>query len=163
MKAQRKLRIQNQLRQYLKQFRNINGLSAEQACETIGVEIATYRILEGKKPARRIITILEYLESLATLNGESLTSFVAYLERDPRTESGSKTLKRKMFEWEKSLLERFDLLGIPLRNRFLKYLEETTRDETTRILGCMVKLFTMPESRREALFNLIDEMDNDET
>lgn len=151
-------RIQNQLRQYLKDYRNINNLSAELAAENLDVEIATYRILEGKKPSNRVISVLEYLHKIAQLNSMSLTSFISFLERNARTESGTAEMKRKLFNWEQELLDKFDFVGIPLRNRFLKGLSLMSKDEVTDSLTCLTRIISLPKNKRIVLFNLVKEM-----
>ncbi|MFK7824492.1 MAG: hypothetical protein AB8G05_10055 [Oligoflexales bacterium] len=158
MKELIKQRVQNQLRQFLKDYRNINGLSAEQAAEQLEVEIATYRILEGRKPANRVVSVLEYLEKIAALNKMSLSSFINYLERSGRTESGVNRMKRKLFEWEKDLLEKFDFVGIPLRNRFMKGFLSKDKGEVKEILTCLTRIVSLPASKRKVLFELVREM-----
>ena len=153
--------IQDQLRQFLKDYRNISDLSAEQAADKIGVEIATYRTLEGRKPANRVISVIEYLEKIAALNKMSLTAFMAFLERNQRTESGSSETKRKLYDWERDLLAKFDKIGIPLRNRFLKGLLARSDQEVREILTCLVQMFLLSESKRNVLFSLIKEMSTD--
>ena len=156
-----KQQIQGQLRQYLKDYRNINELSAEQAAEKIGVEIATYRTLEGLKPANRVLSVLEYLETIAALNKMSLSSFMAFLERNQRTESGSNDVKRKLYDWERDLLNKFDKIGIPLRNRFMKGFLSRSDEQVREILTCLVQIVSLPDSKRNALFHLVREMQSD--
>ena len=155
-----KSRIQTQLRQFLKDYRNMNNLSADQAAELLGVEIATYRTLEGNKTTNRVLSALEHLEKYAALNKWSLTTFVTFLERNGRTESGSNQIKRTLYEWERELLERFDMVGIPLRNRFMRGLKGVTDAQVKEILTGLTQLISMPENERQALFNLIREMKN---
>ncbi|MBI2603197.1 MAG: hypothetical protein HYW48_09080 [Deltaproteobacteria bacterium] len=156
-----KQRVQNQLRQFLKDFRNGNNLSAEQAAERLEVEIATYRILEGRKPANRVLSVLEYLEKIASLNKMSLSAFIGFLERTQRTESGSLETKRTLYEWERDVLDKFDFVGIPLRNRFLKGFLEKSKEEVREILTCLTRIVSLPEAKRRALFNLVKEMVSD--
>ncbi|MFK7827875.1 MAG: hypothetical protein AB8G05_27250 [Oligoflexales bacterium] len=151
-------RIQNQLRQYLKDYRNINSLSAELAAENLEVEIATYRILEGKKPSNRVISVLEYLHKIAQLNKMSLSSFISFLERNGRTESGTLEMKRKLFNWEQELLDKFDYVGIPLRNRFLKGFLGMNKEEVADSLTCLTRIVSMPKNKRDVLFSLVKEM-----
>ena len=158
MRPTAKQRVQNQLRQFLKDYRNINDLSAEQAAEKLDVEIATYRILEGKKPANRVISVLEYLEKIAALNKMSLSTFVSFLERTQRTESGEGKMKRDLFDWEKELLDKFDFVGIPLRNRFMKGFLGKSKDEIREILTCLTRIVSLSEEKRQVLFALVKEM-----
>ena len=158
MDDKEKQKIQQQLRQFLKEFRNANDLSAEHAAELLGVEIATYRTLEGHKASNRVISVLEYLAKIGSLNKMSLSAFINFLERSQRTQSGSLQAKRPLYEWERDLLEKFDMIGIPLRNRFLKSFESKTSQETIEILMCLNRIVSMPEAKRTVLFNLVKEM-----
>ncbi len=158
MKDTAKQRIQNQLRQFLKDFRNHNNLSAEQAAEILEVEIATYRVLEGRKPINRVISVLEYLDKIAALNKMSLSAFVSFLDRTSRTESGSNEMKRTLFDWEREILDKLDFVGIPLRNRFLKSFLGKNKEEVREILTCLTQIVGLPESKRRVLFDLVKEM-----
>ncbi|MFK7826805.1 MAG: hypothetical protein AB8G05_21865 [Oligoflexales bacterium] len=160
MKELAKQRVQNQLRQFLKDFRNIKNISAEQAADILNVEIATYRILEGKKPANRVISVLEYLGKIADLNKMSLSTFINFLERTDRTESGSNVTKRKLFNWERDLLDKFDFIGIPLRNRFMAGFTDKTKEDTREILTCLTRIVSLSYSKRKVLFELVKEMDS---
>jgi len=153
-----KQKIQNQLRQFLKEYRTVNGLSAEQAADNLQVEIATYRTLEGRKPSNRVISVLEYLEKIASLNKMSLCSFINLLERSQRTESGSNQTKRSLYSWERELLDKFDKVGIPLRNRFLKSFTDKSGEEIKELLVCLTQIAAMTKSKRSALFALVKEM-----
>lgn len=161
MDVSRRQKLQNQLRQFLKDFRNVNGLSAEQAAEQIEVEIATYRTLEGRKPSNRVISVLEYLDKIASLNKLSLSAFINFLERSQRTESGSNEVKRSLYQWEHELLEKFDMVGIPLRNRFMRSFMSKSNQDVKETLTCLTQIASMPESKRTALFNLVKEMGSD--
>ena len=156
-----KQRLQNQLRQFLKEYRTVNKLSAEQAADNLQIEIATYRTLEGKKPSNRVISVLEYLERIAALNKISLSSFINFLERSQRTESGTNHIKRPLYSWERELLDKFDKVGIPLRNRFLKSFAEKSEEEIKELLVCLTQIAAMSKSKRTALLTLIKEMLND--
>jgi transcriptional regulator with XRE-family HTH domain len=156
MKEERKKRIQMQLRQFLKDYRNTNDLSAESAAEKLKVEISTYRALEGKKTTNRVISVLEYIDHFASLSSYSLTEFVAFLERSGRTESGSNVAKRKLYQWEIQLLDSFDKVGIPLRNLFLSRLQSKPPDELKASLKCLSEIIKMSTEKRQVLFDLVD-------
>lgn len=161
MKNSKNQQIQNQLRQFLKSYRNHEGLSAQEAASKLGIEIAAYRTLEGKKPANRALTAILYLKKLASLNKASLTSFASFLERNDRTESGSNQLKRELWLWEKKLLEKFDFVGIPLREKFLKKLDSLEDKDLTNSLSCLAKIISLKEEQRKALFKLVEVFPND--
>lgn len=161
MDVSRRQKLQNQLRQFLKDFRNINNLSAEQAAEHIEVEIATYRTLEGRKPSNRVISVLEYLDKIASLKKLSLTAFISFLERSQRTESGSNEMKRTLYQWERDLLEKFDFVDIPLRNRFMRSFMSKSNQDVKATLACLTQIASMSDSKRIALFNLVKEMEHD--
>lgn len=161
MENAQKQRIQNQLRQFLKDYRNLHGLSAEQVAEKLGIEIATYRILEGNKPTNRVISVIEYLEKIPALNNMTLSSFINFLERSQRTESTSNETKRTLFRWERDLLDKFDLIGIPIRNRFMQGFSSKSPDEIKEILTCLTQIVSMKNSKRQVLVNLVKEMVTD--
>ena len=161
MNAQEKRKVQDQLRQLLKQYRAEHNLSAEQAADKLGVEIATYRTLEGVKASNRVLSVLEYLDKIAAINKLSLTSFISFLERNQRTDSGSNNLKRELYDWEKSLLNKFDMVGIPLRNRFIKVLTNKDDEEVKENLSFLTLVSSLPMSKRKALFTLVKEMASD--
>jgi hypothetical protein len=156
MKEERKKRIQMQLRQFLKDYRNTHDLSADHAAEKLKVEISTYRALEGKKTTNRVISVLEYIDHFASLSSYSLTEFVAFLERSGRTESGSSYAKRKLYQWETQLLDAFDKVGIPLRTLFLTRLKSCPSDELKDSLKCLSAIITLPANRRQVLFDLVE-------
>jgi transcriptional regulator with XRE-family HTH domain len=161
MNNQEKRKIQDQLRQFLKQYRIEHRLSAEQTADKLGVEIATYRTLEGIKASNRVLSVLEYLEKIAALNKLTLTSFMGFLERNQRTESGTNNLKRELYDWEKNLLHKFDMLGIPLRNRFMKILTNKDDEEVKENLSFLTHVSSLPMAKRKALFTLVKEMASD--
>lgn len=157
MDESKKIQIQNQLRNHLKEYRKIHGISAEKASSMLGIEIATYRILEGKKPANRVISVLEYLDEIAKLNKMNLHDFISYLliegENEPKKKKRTGLLK-----WESELLDKFKLITTPTRSQFISALKNKTKDEFKEILTCLVKITTLSDSKRKALFNLIKEI-----
>ncbi len=161
MEHSKKQQFQNQLRQFLKSYRNHRGLSAEEAARELGIEIAAYRTLEGKKPSNRALTAILYLEKLASLNKTSFSAFASFLERNDRTKSGSSELKRELWLWEKKLLEKFDFVGIPLRERFLKSLNTLEDQDLSESLVCLVNMISLRKSKRKALFKFVEEMIDD--
>lgn len=158
MNEQQKQKIQNQLRQFLKDYRKITNLSAEKTAKILGVEIATYRILEGKKPANRVISVLDYLKKMADLNKMALSDFINYLEMTDQSTQGSKNIKNGLSKWEHDLLDKFACLNIPLRNQFMTSLMKKTKEEVDEIITCITQIVSLSESKRRALFTLIKEM-----
>lgn len=155
MREKAKLEIQEQLRKYLKQYRMAHDLSAEQAAEKLGVEIATYRTLEGKKPANRVMSSLEYLGNIAKLSRMSLTSFIKYLERNDRTKSGSNELKRELYGWEQEVLDYFDQIGIPIRKKFLEHLRKQQDEYFQEQIYQFIQIVMLPKEKKQVIDQLL--------
>ena len=161
MEAKNQEKVQNQLSLFLKRYRRRNSLTAQEAARTLDMEIASYRKLEGKRLSNRVISSFSYLEKIASLNDMSLSAFVTYLERNGRTESGTNEMKRELWIWEKKLLEKFDFVGIPLRERFLKGLDKLKDKELAEMLACLVNMSGMNKAKRKALCRFIEEMSHE--
>ena len=56
------------------------------------------------------------------------------------------------------MLDKFDFVGIPLRNRFLSGFLDKPSEEVKEILSCLTRIVSLPDAKRRALFNLVKEM-----
>lgn len=156
MKLSEKQKIQLQLRQYLKSYRNDRDLSAEEAAKDLGIEIATYRNLEGKKTTNRLMSSLEYIVKIASLKDLNLMEFISYLTRNRRTESGSNLMKRSLYSWETKLLDLFDKVGISDRENFIKLVEEN--QNLKQQIKLILQLNELKPEVREKLITFISSL-----
>jgi hypothetical protein len=67
-------------------------------------------------------------------------------------------MKRPLYSWERELLDKFDKIGIPLRNRFLKSFADKSAEDIKEMLVCLTQIAAMTKSKRLALFTLVKEM-----
>ena len=139
---------QLQLRQFLKSYRNKEDCTAEETADRLGVEIATYRNLEGIKPNNRVISALDYLTKIAALSELSLSQFMDLLHRNTRTKSGSSSMKRDLYKWEQDLLQVFDFIGISLRNDLIAAIKSLAKEDWREVVRHIVNLLKLdPEDR----------------
>ena len=91
---------QQKLANYLKNYRVCKGLRSKELGRRLGYSEAKYSSLESdKKPYQKFINVLQYIYSLADLEGMSISEFILMIEGCPK--------KNKYFQcFENEKLER---------------------------------------------------------
>ena len=149
---------QLQLRQFLKNYRNKEDCTADEAAGRLGIEIATYRNLEGIKPNNRVITSLDYLSKIAALSELSLSQFMDFLHRNARTKSGSNAMKRDLYTWERDLMHVFDFIGISLRNDLIAAIKNLEKEEWRAVVRHILNLLRLDPEDREIFMKMTQKL-----
>ncbi len=93
MDANSKEAIQERFRVYLKTYRESKGLTQQHLAKKFGYAESHIKKFEGKDSNNRLITSLEFMENLASLQKISLIDFLCYLLDAPTAGSSAKIVK----------------------------------------------------------------------
>ena len=156
LSEEQKQKFQQKISHYLKGYRLRNNLTGEDLAGIMGLSIATFRALEGSKPAGRMVNSLDFLASLYSLEeGMSLADFAIYLDSSERgTVSEGSSLHRKLFPWEKHLLGAFDKLGMLLRREFVN--DICINEPLEKYVELILKLKKLDDSEFKVIEDMVD-------
>jgi len=157
MESEKRYLIQSQLRQFLRAYRSAERLSAEDAASMLGVEITSYRKLEGFKPDNRLVNSVGYLEKIASLREMELPDFTSYLLAHENPRQG----KRNLYKWEKQVLAAFERMSISKRNTVLSYLNALSDDEISEFYNLLTALSKKRASKIKLLTQILKEFKDD--
>ena len=146
-----------QLRQFLRMYRCSENLSAEQAASLLGLEIASYRKLEGFKPENRLINSLAYVGKIASLREMTIPDFTSFILAEEHHRDGS----RNLYKWEKDLISAFNRMSISKRNKVILYLNSLNDEEVDGFYELLVALIKKKSSKIKILFQILKELKDD--
>lgn len=163
-------KFQNQLRTYLKGYKQKSDITSEDLAEELGYTINVCRALEGFKPYPKFINSLRFLQKLAILEKKTLSDFISYLERNSRTKAGTGIFKRELYRWELVVLDTLDILPLVTRKQFTEHLKSfleefrlTRRDDKARSnlitsLELFMAISSLKSSDRDLLSQMVKRM-----
>ena len=133
-----KSQFQRRLSWFLKNYRKNNNLTSKELAKKLGYTPPRYSEIEkANNIESRFCNVLEFLSSIYSLEGMSLSEFALFLEGETRIhkESKSGTLPpQELYKWEKNILRIFDRSDTILRDAFIQ------RSEDDDIVNLCLKL-----------------------
>jgi hypothetical protein len=154
-----KKKYQQKLSHFLKGIKYRNGLLSKELAEIMGYTAPKFYEMESdSKPHGRFINSLDFLSSIASLENMSLTDFAGYLEgkQDRFEDEEASELNRKLYSWEKTVLEAMDPLSMIVRREFVEFCKESTAEGKTKLEVLLEVVNLLKEKDLEAIKSLRD-------
>ncbi len=115
------------LSHYLEDYCYKNEVTHFQAAEKLGISPNKFSQLKSGGEQGRFITSLDYLKSLAGLDGMSLAEFLIYLD-------GKGNLDTKLrYSWQDKIYKALEPISISYRKKFVDACSMATKDATKRV------------------------------
>ena len=115
------------LSHYLEDFCYKNQVTHSQAAEKLGISPNKFSQLKSGGEQGRFITSLDYLKSLASLDGMNLAEFLIYLD-------GKGNLDSKVrYSWQDQIYKALEPISISHRKKFAEACSTATKDATKRV------------------------------
>ncbi len=146
---QQKKKFQRRLSHFFRDYRYRNGLMSKDVAKILGYTPPKFYDLESEsRPHGRFINSLDFLATIAALESKTLSEFVAYLEgkQDRFEEEEGTDLIRKLYAWEKALLEAFDPLSTVIRKEFVEFCKKSSTEGKEK-LELMIELMNELQSK----------------
>ncbi len=154
-----KKKFQRRLSRFFKEFKYRNGLLSKDVAEILGYTAPKFYEMESdRKPHGRFINSLDFLASIASLENMGLSEFVNYLEgKEDRFEGEeSSVLNRKLYAWEKTVLEAFDPLSVMVRKEFVELCKDAAGEGKAKLEVLLELVNVLKGKDIESLRSLCD-------
>lgn len=123
--AKKKIRYQQKLARYLKDFRYQNKLLSKEVANILGYSAPKYTSMESDLvPYDRFINAIEFLLKFASLRKFSLAEFICYIDGNAKIAVHNGKLKK----WESKVLIMLDRMSASSRNQLLSILDNDIDD-----------------------------------
>jgi len=151
---EQKNHYQKRISHFLKGHRMRHNLTGEELAKIMGLSIATFRALEGKKPVGRMINSIEFLASLYSHENMSLSEFCIYLDKTTQGSlSDDLKLERKLFPWEKYILDAFEVVSMLYRREFIHICAQLPIE---KYIKTILKLHRLDDEEYNKIDGLLD-------
>ena len=149
------LKYQRRLSSFLKDHEYKHNRQMKEVAEQFDMAPQKFSLVKSSsKPYTRFVNSLDLLARFARLENMSIGEFVAYLEGENKEEPGD--AKRKLYSWEKTIIDAFEPITAMARGKFLELCKESQR-EGKRKLEAMIELNNLLADRdAEAIEHLRD-------
>lgn len=151
---------QKQFSNFLKTYRYKHNLMAKDLAKKMGYTPQRYCQLESETiPQTRFASSLEFLSSIASLEGLSITEFVIFLEGEQDRLNKDGTLKRQLYKWEHILLKILDPVSRDLKDALVnEYSNQPLSKLEKMVKLCLIALKTK-ETVIDKLILLLEELE----
>ena len=121
------MKYQRRLASFLRDYEYRTRLSAKEVAEQLKVHPGKLSNMKSDaKPFSRFVFSLDFLARIAALQKLTVSEFAAYLDGGNDEEEASG--KRKMYSWEKAIVEAFEPVNALLRGKFVELCKDSQRE-----------------------------------
>ncbi|MCB9229696.1 MAG: hypothetical protein H6618_08805 [Deltaproteobacteria bacterium] len=155
-----KKKFQGRLAHFFRDHRYRNHLEPKDVAHKLGyASVARYSTLESENiPYPRFVTSLDFLSSIAALEGMCVGDFVCYLEGKQESDR-PRSAGRALTKWEQALLDAFAPVSIGIRRAFTNFCKETVESRDKKKLEMILEIANIlhgkDEKAVEALLNAL--------
>jgi hypothetical protein len=151
--ADEKEKYGRRLSHYLEDYCHKNKITHNQAAEKLGIASTKFSQLKSGSEQGRFLTSLDYIKSLAGLDGMTIPEFLIYLD-------GKSNQDPKMrYSWQDKIYKALEPISISHRKKFADACTMATKDSTERV-ELMCRLATAVAGKNlKALEALVEAME----
>ena len=148
LKEEEKDKYSRRLSHFLEDYCYRNKVTHNQAAEKLGISSNKFSQLKSGGEQGRYLSSLDYLKSLANLEGMTLTEFIAYLDGDTQQ-------ARPNYSWQDMIYKALEVVSIVTRRKFAEACARVAGDsERTEV---MLRAATAMETKNiEAVKALVE-------
>lgn len=156
-----KNQFQRRLSHFFRDHRYRNDLEPKDVAKKLRYDsVARYSTLESENiPYPRFVTSLDFLASIAALEGMCVSDFVSYLE-GKQADDQPRLAGRNLAKWEQVLLDAFAPIAIGVRREFANFCKETVNSRDKKKLEMIIEIANIlhgkDEKAIEALRNALE-------
>lgn len=155
LNEEEKAKYGRRLSHYLEDHTYKNKITHVDAAKKLGISSNKFSQLKSGGEQGRFITSLDYLKSLANLEGMSLPEFLSYIEG----EEAEEPVSRKHYTWEDQIYKALESISIHYRKKFVSVLTSASQDSEERVeLLCRLAA-AMGQKDMKALRSFVDAME----
>lgn len=153
--AKKKIFLQKKLSYYLRRYRMKHNLTSKENSVRLGYVPARYCDLESEtKPYPRLISVYEFLDKLASLEGMTPVEFLQYLDGAPHS-----SVQQRM-KWKEPLIEIAGTLTQPQKDLLRTQISDLDKRTIKLFQACMeifiyANLYEVPSDLLTQLASLI--------
>lgn len=150
LKEEERERFGRRLTHYLEDHTYRNKITHAEAAKKLGISANKFSQLKSGGEQGRFLTSLDYLKSLASLEGMSLPDFLNYIE------GNDKEVSAKKYSWADKIIKALEPISISIRRKFADACTKASTEKNDRV-ELMCQLATaMADKDIEALRSMVD-------